>query len=76
MFDKIVKAFDPIIQLIQAVSFPIAFVCIALAILMKMIGQKRKGLEIIKWAAIGYLLMQMLPGLMSVLHSVGQVVAQ
>jgi hypothetical protein len=71
MFEKITSAFNPIITLLQAVSYPIAFVCAAMAILLIMIGQKRKGLEIIKWAVIGYLLMQLLPGLMSILHSVG-----
>lgn len=76
MFDKVSKAFDPIIQLLQAVSYPLAFVCIALAILLIMIGQKRKGLEIVKWAAIGYLLMQLLPSLMSILHSVGGAMAK
>jgi hypothetical protein len=76
MFEKITRAFDPIIQLLQAVSYPIAFICAALAIILIMIGQKRRGLEIIKWAAIGYVLMQLLPGLMSILYSVGQAVSK
>jgi hypothetical protein len=71
MFEKITGAFDPIIQLIQGVSFPLAFICVSLGVLLLMIGQKRKGLEIIKWAVVGYLLMQLLPGLMNILHSVG-----
>jgi hypothetical protein len=71
MFEKITGAFNPIIQLIQGVTFPLCFVCTALGILLVMIGQKRKGLEIIKWAVVGYLLMQLLPGLMNILHSVG-----
>jgi len=71
MFDKIMKAFDPIIQLVQGISYPLAFICIALGVLMLMIGQKRKGMEVIKWAVVGYLLMQLLPGLMSLLHTVG-----
>ena len=76
MFERITGAFNPIIQLLQAVSYPIAFVCAALAILLIMIGQKRKGLEIIKWAAIGYILMQLLPSFMSILHSVGGAMAR
>lgn len=72
MFEKIVKAFDPIIQLLQSITYPLAFVCIALGVLTIMIGQKRRGLEIIKWAAVGYLLMQFLPGLMTILRTVGQ----
>ncbi len=71
MFDKIMKAFDPIIQLVQGISYPLAFICIALGVLMLMIGQKRKGMEVIRWAIVGYLLMQLLPGLMSLLHTVG-----
>ena len=71
MFEKISNAFNPIIQLLQGVTFPLCFVCTALGILLVMIGQKRKGLEIIKWAVVGYLLMQLLPGLMNILHSVG-----
>jgi hypothetical protein len=71
MWDKIMKAFDPIIELVQGVSYPLAFVCVALGVLLLMIGQKRKGLEVIKWAVVGYLLMQLLPGLMGLLHAVG-----
>lgn len=71
MFNKIMSAFDPIIELVQGISYPLAFVCIALGVLLLMIGQKRKGLEVIKWAVVGYLLMQLLPGLMSLLHVVG-----
>lgn len=71
MFEKITSAFNPIITLVQGVTYPLCFICIALGILLLMIGQKRKGLEIIKWAVVGYLLMQLLPGLMNILHSVG-----
>ncbi|SHJ03896.1 hypothetical protein [Lutispora thermophila] len=73
MFDRIVNAFNPIIQLLQAVSYPLAFMVISLGVLTIMIGQKRRGMEVIKWAVVGYLLMQFLPGLMIILKDVGKV---
>lgn len=72
MFNKVVNAFNPIIQLLQAASYPLAFVVISLGVLTIMIGQKRRGMEVIKWAVVGYLLMQFLPGLMLILKDVGK----
>ena len=76
MYEKIIKAFQPIIDLLQGVSFPIAFIVISLGVLTIMIGKKQRGLELVKWATIGYLLMQFLPSLMNILREVGQAMAQ
>ena len=76
MFEKISTAFNPVIELLQAVSFPLAFLCITLGILLLLVGQRHKAMQIIKYAVIGYLAMQLVPGLMQILHSVGQQVGK
>lgn len=76
MFEKITHAFNPVIQLVQAIAFPLAFISISLACLLMLLGQKHKAMEIIKYATIGYLLMQLVPSLMSILHTVGQEMAK
>jgi Type IV secretion system pilin len=70
--DKIIGAFDPIIQLVQGVSYPIAFLMICGGFLLIMIGQRSKGLSFIKWAAVGYVGIQFAPAIMQILVSVGK----
>ena len=70
--DKIVHAFDPLIQLIQAIAYPVGFTMICAGFLVIMTGNRHKGLHIIKWAAIGFIGMQFAPGIMSILVEVGK----
>jgi hypothetical protein len=70
--DKIVRAFDPIIQVIQGLSYPVGFIMICSGFLVIMTGNRQKGLNIIKWAAIGYIGMQFAPAIMSMLIEVGK----
>lgn len=70
--DKIVHAFDPLIQLIQAIAYPVGFTMICAGFLVIMTGNRHKGLHIIKWAAIGFIGMQFAPGIMSILLEVGK----
>jgi hypothetical protein len=67
----IIKAFDPIIELFQGVAFPLCFLAISIGCLMLMLGHRAKGLDMIKWAAIGYLFMQFIPAIMRILVDVG-----
>jgi hypothetical protein len=70
--DKIIRACDPIIQLIQGVSYPVGFIMITAGFLVIMTGNRQKGLNIIKWAAIGYIGMQFAPAIMAILVEVGR----
>ncbi|MBU8715373.1 hypothetical protein KM924_23000 [Brevibacillus parabrevis] len=70
--DKIIGAFDPIIQLAQGVSYPVAFLMICGGFLLIMVGQRSKGLSMLKWAAVGYVGMQFAPAIMQILVSVGK----
>jgi hypothetical protein len=66
-----VHAFWPVIALLQAVAYPVAFLGMAGGMLMISVGQRRKGLEMVKWAAIGYVGMQMVPALMGIISQLG-----
>lgn len=70
--DRIIRACDPIIQLIQGVSYPVGFIMICAGFLVIMTGNRQKGLNIIKWAAIGYIGMQFAPAIMTILVEVGR----
>lgn len=70
--EKIIRACDPIIQLIQGVSYPVGFIMICSGFLVMMTGKKQQGLNIIKWAAIGYIGMQFAPAIMTILVEVGK----
>lgn len=70
--DKIIGAFDPVIQLAQGVSYPVAFLMICGGFLLIMVGQRSKGLAMMKWAAVGYIGIQFAPAIMQILVSVGK----
>ncbi|EMT54694.1 hypothetical protein I532_03780 [Brevibacillus borstelensis AK1] len=70
--DRIIRAFDPLIEVAQGVSYPVAFLMICGGFLLIMVGQRSKGLAFLKWAAIGYVGMQFAPAIMQILVSVGK----
>lgn len=59
--EVILHAMDPLIELIKALSYPIAGVMIAGGCLFIMVQSKEKGMEMIRNAAIGYILVQLSP---------------
>lgn len=69
---SLIHAFDPLIEIIQSLAYPVGFVMICAGFLVIMTGNKTKGLHIIKWAALGFLGMQFAPGLMTLLGEVGR----
>lgn len=69
---RIMKAFDPLIDLVQGITYPVSFVMLSGGMLLIMMGQKSKGLSMIKWAAIGYIGMQFVPALMEILADIGK----
>lgn len=69
--NTIAHAFDPIIQVIQGLGYPIGFIMISAGALVWLAGNRPKGIAIMKSAAIGYLILQLAPGIMAILVEVG-----
>jgi hypothetical protein len=69
--DRIIKAFNPITDLMKGLSYPTCFIMMAAGILLLISGNKHKGVNMAKWAAVGFLLMQFLPAIMQLLVEVG-----
>ncbi|CAH1208219.1 hypothetical protein PAECIP111891_03178 [Paenibacillus allorhizoplanae] len=68
---KILHAFDPLINLIQSLSYPIAGVMIAGGCLFIMVGNREKGMQMLQNAAIGYILVQLSPMILELLVGIG-----
>jgi hypothetical protein len=68
---KIVDAFKPLIEMVQALSYPIALIMLTGGALCFMIGQKDRGISLIQNAAIGYILVHIMPLLMEILVGIG-----
>lgn len=69
--EKIIHSFDPMIELLSALAYPLGFSMITAGFLVIMTGNKSKGIQLIKWATIGYIGMQFAPGIMAILMEVG-----
>lgn len=69
--DKITQAVQPLIEAVQALGNPLCYLALVSGALVMMFN-KRAGLKIIKTAVIGYLVMQLVPGLMSIIADVGK----
>jgi hypothetical protein len=69
--ERIVHAFDPLVDLMVALSLPIAGVMITGGALLVMIGQKDAGFKLIMNSSLGYVLVQMSPMLIDLLFGVG-----
>ncbi|KIL74241.1 hypothetical protein [Bacillus badius] len=73
--ERIVEAFMPLVDMIQALSYPIALVMLTAGALMFMINQKDRGISMIQNASIGYIFVQMMPIFMQLIVEVGISVA-
>ena len=71
MKEKIIHAFDPLVDLMTSLAAPIAGVMITGGALMTMIGMKEKGYGLIMSASLGYILVQISPLLLNLLFGVG-----
>lgn len=68
-------AFGPLISAIQGLSYPVCFIGMAGGMLLVSVGQRHRGISMIKWAAIGYIGMQLVPGIMDMVSQVGDGIA-
>ncbi|WP_181349376.1 hypothetical protein [Thalassobacillus sp. CUG 92003] len=71
---QITNAFDPIIDVMIALSLPIAGVMVTGGALLVMIGLNDKGYGLLMKAGIGYVLVQMSPLFIDLLAGVGQAI--
>ncbi|HZG87288.1 hypothetical protein [Paenibacillus sp.] len=69
---KILHAFDPLIDLIVALSYPIAGLMIAGGCLFIMVGNRERGMSILQNAALGYILVQLSPLMLDLLVGIGK----
>lgn len=69
---RIMDAFEPIVDLLQGISYPVGLIMLTGGMLLVMVGQQSRGVRMIKWAAIGYIGMQFVPALMEILVDIGK----
>lgn len=74
--EAIIKAFDPLLDLAQALSYPLTFLMMLGGMLFVIIGQRSRGLQMIRWAVVGFIGIQLTPGMMRILMQVGQAMRQ
>jgi hypothetical protein len=68
---QVLTAFDPLVDLMMAISLPIASVMITGAALMILIGQKDRGYSLMMNASVGYVLVMLSPLFIKLLAGVG-----
>lgn len=73
--NMLANALDPVVQIIVALSFPIASVVIVGSCLLFIIGQSEKAWTFIMNAGLGYILIQLSPLILNVLRQIGKAVA-
>lgn len=64
---KMMNAFDPIIELIQGMAYPVAMVVVLGGAIFVMIGNSDKGFSMMQKAGLGYLLVMIAPMILDVL---------
>lgn len=64
---KMMAAFDPIIELIQGMAYPVAMVVVLGGAIFVMIGNSDKGFSMMQKAGLGYLLVMIAPMILDVL---------
>lgn len=67
--------FDPLVDLVVAISLPLASVVVAAAGLLLILGKDDKALSMIIKAGLGYVAVQLLPLFISILKTMGKAVA-
>lgn len=65
--EKMMNAFDPIIELIQGMAYPVAMVVVLGGAIFVMIGNSDKGFSMMQKAAMGYMLVMIAPMILDVL---------
>ncbi|KAB2332918.1 hypothetical protein [Bacillus mesophilum] len=69
---KVVGVFEPVVELVKALSYPISLVMMLSGGLFVMIGNSERGFSMIQKAGLGYVLVQMLPMIMDLLVEIAK----
>lgn len=67
LYEKVVHAFDPLVDMIQALAYPVAMIVVLGGALFIMIGNKEKGFTMMQGAGLGYVLVQLTPMVLNIL---------
>lgn len=67
---KIIEAFQPIIDLVQGLAYPIAFISISIAGVKWMLRDREGAMQTLQGSAMGFVIVQMSPLIMKLLVSV------
>jgi hypothetical protein len=70
--DKMKEGLNPIIELLAGLGYPLTYAMLIVGAIMIITGKKSKGLEVIKWACIGYIGLQFVPFLLNLLAEIGK----
>jgi len=65
---------DPVLDLLVAISFPIASVIVVASFFLIMIGNQEKAFDMMMKAGLGYILIQLSPMLLEILRNIGQLI--
>jgi len=69
---KIRQSLNPVIGLLADLGYPFTYTMLIVAGIMIITGKKSKGLEIMKWAVIGYIGLQFVPFALGLLEQIGK----
>lgn len=72
--EVLANALDPLVQILVAISFPIASVIMVGACFFFMFGNSEKAWNMIMNAGLGYVLIQLSPLFLDILREVGEAV--
>ncbi|TYS91881.1 hypothetical protein [Rossellomorea aquimaris] len=67
IYDKMLTAFEPITNLIQALAYPVASIVVLFGAIMVLISQKEKGFTLMSNAGLGVILVNLMPMLLNIL---------
>lgn len=70
--DKMKEGLNPIIELLAGLGYPLTYAMLIVGAIMIITGKKSKGLDVIKWACIGYIGLQFIPFLLNLLADIGR----
>lgn len=65
------RSLNPVIDLIGSLGYPLTYFIFIIGMFMIITGKKSKGLDIMKWAAIGYVGLQVIPFFLGLLEQIG-----
>jgi hypothetical protein len=72
---KMIHSLHPVIDAIQSLSYPVGLLPFSCGMLLIIIGQRNKGLNLMTWASISYIGMQFASFLFKILVNVSQKIA-